>query len=144
MTPALGQRLVILAGAALLALVAALAVAALAGGEDGTADRAQTVLPAGSDWYDALAAPYRLDTGKKRTVCGYRAGPKTLGVAHPVLPCGAKLYLEFGDKEVLTQVIDRGTGLPGRQFDLTAALARELGLQGVQLIRWRFAARPAR
>ena len=140
MSPALGQRLVVLAGAALLALVAALAVAELAGGSGSEGDES-TVLPAGSRWYEALAAPYRLDTKKKRTVCGYQAGPKTIGIAHPALPCGAKLFVSYGDKEVLTQVIDRGTGAPGRQFDLTAPLARELGVQGVQPIRWRFAVR---
>jgi hypothetical protein len=40
---------------------------------------------------------------------------------------------------VLTQVIDRASGVPGREFDVTAALARRIGLRGVQPIRWRFA-----
>ena len=70
------------------------------------------------------------------------ATPSVFGVAHPVLPCGAKVVLRYEDVQVLTQVIDRGTGVPGREFDLTAALARRIGLDGVQPIRWRFAAVP--
>ena len=66
-------------------------------------------------------------------------GPKTAGVAHPVLPCGAKIYINFDGKQVLTQVIDRGHTAPGRKFDVTQALAKLLGLQGTQTIRWRFA-----
>jgi rare lipoprotein A (peptidoglycan hydrolase) len=40
---------------------------------------------------------------------------------------------------VLVQVIDRGPYVPGRQFDLTDALARRLGLRGVQQIHWSYA-----
>ena len=42
---------------------------------------------------------------------------------------------------MLTQVVDRGAGLPGREFDLTPALAKRIGLTGVQPIDWRFANR---
>jgi hypothetical protein len=40
---------------------------------------------------------------------------------------------------VLTQVIDHGPFVPGREFELTDALAKELGLVGVQSIRWSYA-----
>jgi hypothetical protein len=56
-----------------------------------------------------------------------------------VLPCGAKLWISYGDREVLTQVIDRGPNVPGRDFALTPALAKDLGLHGTQRIHWRFA-----
>ena len=56
-----------------------------------------------------------------------------------MLPCGAKIYLAFGRKRVLTQVVDRGPAEPGREFDLTPALARLIGLHGVQAVRWAFA-----
>jgi len=139
---ATAQRQVLLAGVALLAIVAALAVAAVAGGDSSpdASDELASVPAPGGGWHRALAAPYRLDPRTKRTACGQRATPKTLGVAHPVLPCGAKVVLRYEDVEVLTQVIDRGTGVPGREFDLTAALARRMGLAGVQPVRWRFAA----
>ena len=43
---------------------------------------------------------------------------------------------------VLTQVVDRGPYEPGRAFDVTDALARRLGLQGVQRVHWSYAAAP--
>jgi rare lipoprotein A (peptidoglycan hydrolase) len=39
-------------------------------------------------------------------------------------------------------VIDRGPTVPGREFDLTPALARRLGLTGVQSIHWSYAGAP--
>ena len=89
-------------------------------------------------WFTALAAPYTPSAGGK-TACGGVIGAATIGVAHPVLPCGAKLELEFDGKHVFTRVIDRAPSVPGRTFDLTHALARLLGVQGTQTIRWRFA-----
>ena len=135
MTPSVAQRLVALAGVGLLAVVAALAAAQLVEGSEREPARRSVAAPGGG-WYEALAAPYRVDG---RTTCGHRGRPTALGVAHPVLPCGAKIVVRYRDREVLTQVIDRGTGVPGREFDITAALARRLGLNGVKPIRWRFA-----
>jgi len=40
---------------------------------------------------------------------------------------------------VLTRVIDRGPSVPGREFDLTEALAHRLGLVGVQRVTWSYA-----
>ena len=56
-----------------------------------------------------------------------------------MLPCGVKLYLTYEGRHVLTQVIDRGPFVPGRQFDVTEALARRLGLVGVQRVTWSYA-----
>ena len=141
MNPVLAQREVALAGVALVAVVAALA---LTGG--GSRGAAQDALPRpvpspSGEWYAALAAPRGSAGYGKRTACGTLLRRDTLGVAHPVLPCGAKLYLRFGEKRVLTQVIDRGPNVPGRDFDMTEALAAELDLHGVQPIRWTFAGR---
>jgi hypothetical protein len=36
-------------------------------------------------------------------------------------------------------VVDRRPVVPGRKFDLTPKLAEELGVDGVQQIRWVFA-----
>jgi rare lipoprotein A (peptidoglycan hydrolase) len=138
--PALAQREVALAGVALLAVLIALAFAE--GRETEAAPAAATegvpVVGAGADWYRALAAPYR-GNGEERTACGQRLNDRTEGVAHPVLPCGAKIVLRFGDATVLTQVIDRGPDAPGREFDVTERLAERLGLSGTQRIEWRFA-----
>jgi len=75
----------------------------------------------------------------RRTACGGILRPFTEGVAHPTLPCGARVFITFDDKTVLTQVVDRGPYKPGRQFDLTDALARLLDLSGVQTVRWSYA-----
>jgi hypothetical protein len=139
---AAGLRVAVLAGVMLLTVIGVLAIAAAVDDSDDPRPPEERSVPApGGGWYETLAAPYRVDTSSRRTVCGFRARRQALGVAHPVLPCGTKVYLAYGDREVLTQVIDRGTGAPGREFEVTTALARELELAGVQPIRWRYAAR---
>jgi rare lipoprotein A (peptidoglycan hydrolase) len=135
-SPALAQRQIALAAVAVLSVAAALALGTLLGNEAEGPERAAS---GGGDWYTALAAPYAFEDGVAKTACGVAVGAKTMGVAHPVLPCGAKITLSYAGTEVLTQVIDRGAGVPGREFDVTAPLATELGLRGVQPIRWRFA-----
>jgi rare lipoprotein A (peptidoglycan hydrolase) len=136
---ALAQREVALAGVALLAAITALALAQseLTGA---ASPRLPKPVPApGGGWYEALAAAEGESFGGRRTACGHRLTRRSIGVAHPVLPCGAKLFISYGDKMVLTQVIDRGPFVPGREFDFTRELARRVGLRGTQPIRWRFA-----
>jgi rare lipoprotein A (peptidoglycan hydrolase) len=124
------------AGLGAVTLVAAVLALALTRGGSGSHDK----LPAGTgNWYRALAAPYVETAQPKRGACGVVIGPKTMGVANPVLPCGVKIYIEYGGKQVLTQVIDRGPDVPGREFDVTRALARTIGLTGTRTINWRFA-----
>ena len=71
-----------------------------------------------------------------------RACPHTasLGVSEPVLPCNAKIEIRLGDRTFLTEVIDNRLESGGRQFEVTEALAQEMGLDGTQRIQWRFAA----
>ena len=132
MTTFAGSRAAALAGIALLGIAVALALA------HHKAHKSSLPTPAGQ-WYAALAAPYTPSKKQEKSACGVVIGRTTAGVAHPVLPCGAKIYIEFDGKQVLTQVIDRGHTAPGRTFDITEALAKLLGLQGSQTIRWRFA-----
>jgi len=128
-------------GLTALALVGALI--ALATTRHHGARSATGTLPAATgDWYRALASVEPPATKTHTTVCGRTLGAKTLGVAHPVLPCNVKLYIAFDGRTVLTQVIDRGPYVAGREFALTRALAGQLGLHGTQPIRWRFAAAP--
>jgi rare lipoprotein A (peptidoglycan hydrolase) len=126
-------RALVLTGVALLATVGAFAIASR------TRESSATRLPqpAGS-WYRALAAPYpeeKPTTG----ACGVVIDRYAMGVANPVLPCGVKLFIQYRGKQVLTQVIDRGPAEPGREFDLTRAVAKVLGLTGTKTIAWRFA-----
>jgi hypothetical protein len=138
MTPALAQREAALAGVALLAAVAALALASPRGESEAVRSLPKPVLVNGG-WYDALAGVGDAGFGR-RTSCGWVLKAATIGVADPVLPCGVKLYVARGDSPtVLAQVIDRRPVVPGRRFDLTPALAAKLGVQGVQPIRWVYA-----
>jgi rare lipoprotein A (peptidoglycan hydrolase) len=132
----LAQREIALAGVALLAALVSLA---LVGGR--SKPGADLPKPAGS-WYPAVAGVRPLGGFGRKTACGEVLRPTTLGVSHPVLPCGAKIYIEFDGRHVLTQVIDRGPFVPGRELDLTAPLAERLGLAGVQRVRWAYASAP--
>jgi len=132
-TTAAAKRTLALAGVALLAALVSLALAAPDRGHKGRLPK-----PVGT-WYRALAAPYSPAASVGRTACGQRIEARTMGVAHPVLPCGAKLYITYNGRRVLTQVIDRGPNAPGREFAITKALADEIGLHGTHSIRWSFA-----
>jgi hypothetical protein len=126
-----------LAGLALIAGVIALAVARN-GSHSGDGLPASAAAPGGG-WYRALAAPAPVSAKPRRTACGNELTAKTLGVAHPVLPCNAKIYIVYGDKRVLTAVIDRTSDIAGPDFHLTKALADQVGLHGTQPIKWRYA-----
>ena len=132
MTPHLAQREVALAGLALLAVAISLAVTAQT--RDSTSNTPQ---PEGS--YLALAGSSGPSAFGRRTACGGVIRPETIGVSHPTLPCGARVFITYHGQTVLAQVVDRGPFVPGRKFDLTDALARRLGLRGVQEIHWAYA-----
>jgi len=136
----LAQRQLALIGAALLGVVIALAVASR---DDGVAAR-PSVLPrpavsSVSGWYPAVAGVRNRPLAGHVSGCGTLLSPKTLGVDHQVLPCGAKVFLAFHGKTVLTTVVDRGPFTPRFDFEVTPALADLLGLSGVQTISWSFA-----
>jgi hypothetical protein len=42
------------------------------------------------------------------TACGGVLQASTYGIAHPTLPCGARIIVEYRGQRVLTQVVDRG------------------------------------
>jgi rare lipoprotein A (peptidoglycan hydrolase) len=125
--------------AAILAAVALVAIAVAVALSQHSNSKTSTLPTAAGDWYTALAAPYTPSTRHTKSACGVAIDAKTVGVAHPRLPCGVKLYVEYKGTQVLTQVIDRGPATPGREFDLTQALAKILHVQGTQTIQWRFA-----
>jgi rare lipoprotein A len=60
------------------------------------------------------------------TACGGRLSPKTVGVAHKTLPCGAKVTLRYRGRTVTVPVIDRGPYAGNREYDLTAATKAKL------------------
>jgi rare lipoprotein A (peptidoglycan hydrolase) len=137
-SPTLAQRAVWLAGITFVAAIAAIAITRRDGNSQ-SLPPAVTVPGTGSGYYTAKAAPYGPTASRKRTACGRPFLSTTEGVAHPVLPCGVRVYVRFHGREVLTQVVDRGPIVPGRDFDITKALANRLDLHGTQTIQWRFA-----
>ena len=126
-----------LAAVALLAAVAAMAIVAQNGSDAGAA--ALTSAPAPAGWNIAFAGSRGATGDAQRTTCGQVLAPQSLGVTHPVLPCGAKVILRSGDKQVLTEVIDNALAEPGRQLEVTDALAKMLGIDGTVELEWRFA-----
>jgi hypothetical protein len=136
---ALAQREVMLAGVALLAAVLAVALASPRGPNSSESAHLQPVFVPGGGWYTALAGarPMRYGT---RTDCGVLLRPQTRGIVDSVLPCNVKLFVSYGGGErVLTQVIARRPVVPGRRFDVTPALAEDLGMSGIDRIKWVYA-----
>ena len=142
MPAAVAQRLLVLAAVALLAGLVALAVVERQSDDANATPQPTGAVAPGGGWYSALAASRGPAGDAERTTCGFILTAKSLGVTHPVLPCGARLLVRFGGQTVLTEVIDNKLKSAGRQFELTERLAVMLGLDGTQEIDWRFAARP--
>lgn len=66
-----------------------------------------------------------------------RLYPNTVGVASTTLRCNQRIRLMFRGRKMTVRVIDRGPFVPGRQLDLTQAVAKRLKFTGVQEVRWR-------
>jgi hypothetical protein len=133
-SPALLVRQAALAGVALLAALGALAL----GGDDGpTLVTSASQVETEALWQEA-AVGVRGRPGR-RTSCGGVLGAETVGVIHPVLPCGVKIVLRFRELSETSEVVDRAAAGPGRDFAVTRALAARLGLEGDTRIQWRFA-----
>jgi hypothetical protein len=86
-----------LAAVALIAAVAAMAIVSQRGTDEGAA--ALTSAPAPAGWNIAFAGSRGPAGDAERTTCGQVLAPQSLGVTHPVLPCGAKVILRSGDRQ---------------------------------------------
>jgi hypothetical protein len=134
LTPSVAQRGIAAVAVLLLAALVGLAIASRFGDSS-----SGPKLPARvGNWYQARAAPLRADLEGTTTACGVQLEQQTMGVADPVLPCGAKIYVGFGDEDVLTQVIGTGPGPAGTRFGLTPALAQSLGVERPVTVRWSY------
>jgi rare lipoprotein A len=69
-----------------------------------------------------------------RTACGTMLTKNTIGVANKTLPCGMRVAIYFHGQTLTVPVIDHGPYVAGRDWDLTAATARLLGIGGVTQI----------
>ena len=138
MNPLLVQRQLALAGVALVSALGTLAFSR--GGGDATPDAGDEVVPAvAGRWYVARVGVYGRGFFGRTTPCGVELTRTTRGISHTVLPCGAKIVVSHRGREVATEVVDRGAYAPGHQFELTAALASDLGVDAPTTVRWRFA-----
>jgi hypothetical protein len=135
-TETLPQRLLVLGAVALLAAVAALAAVERLP-ERGAA--AFTSAPAPAGWNTAFAGSRGPVGDAQRTTCGQVLAPGSVGVTHPVLPCGVRVVLRYGETQVLTEVIDNTLVEPGRQLEVTESLAQTLGIEDTVELEWRFA-----
>ena len=138
MNAELRERQVALAGVALLAALASLAL----GRSSEPAPEAVAPLPppppVAGRWYEAAVGTYGPGFYGRTTECDVRLARSTRGVAHPVLPCGARIVVAHRGRSAETRVIDKGPYGSNQDFALTQALADELGVAGVQIVRWRF------
>jgi hypothetical protein len=83
----------------------------------------------------------------RRTACGGRLTPATLGIAHPKLACGTLVDVTYRGKSVTIPVVDHGPYANHASFDLTAAAATALGMRttariGAVSVRARLSAPP--
>jgi hypothetical protein len=78
----------------------------------------------------AIASWYGPGFWGKRTACRQRLTRKTIGVAHKSLPCGTQVELYYKGRTMTVPVIDRGPFVKGREWDLTQATAKALGVPG--------------
>jgi hypothetical protein len=139
MSAALAQRVVALAAAALLTGVFGIGLSQAGQSSTPSAVPEPAVGPWGG-WSTALAGvATSLSREGKPLDCGWLVRRGTLGLLHPVLPCGALVYVEFGGRRVLTRVVSNEPVARGHQLDLTPRLARILRLEGVRRVRWAFA-----
>jgi hypothetical protein len=132
MNAALARRQAALAGVALVGALGAIALTHVGDGSSEPPARQAAV-----EWEEAQVATFAVTD--EPTACGVTITPTSFGVAHPVLPCGAKLLLDFQGRRAQAEVVERGSVGPGHSFDLTPALAQQLGIPGEATVRWRFA-----
>lgn len=132
MNAPLVRRQVALAGVALVGALGAIALSQL--GDD---SEAAAPPPAVVDWETASVGVFQPTA--EPTTCGVTVTETTIGVAHPVLPCGAKILVEHEGRRTPADVIQRGPVATGQAFDLSPALAQALGVSGEATVRWRFA-----
>ena len=137
MSSAALQRQVALAAAALLAVLLVV-VLDRSGGQEASGATAQPPVSQ-AEWESATVGIFGRSRLGETTACGTLLTQRTLGIAHPVLLCGVDLVVSYRGHEVRTEVIEQGNVGPESQFDLSTALADDLGIEKPTTIRWRFA-----
>ena len=132
MNAALARRQAALAGVALVGALGAIALSRV--GDDSDAAPPPDAV---AGWETATVGVF--EPTAELTACGVEVTAVTVGIAHPVLPCGAKLLVEHQGRQAQADVVERGPVDPGQTFELSPALAQQLGVEGEAAVRWRFA-----
>ncbi len=132
MNAVLARRWAALAAVALVGALGAIVLSRLDDDPD-TASPPTAV----AEWETAPVAIFQ--PAPEPTACGITVTGQTRGIAHPVLPCGAKVLLEHQGRQAQADVLEHGPVAAGRAFELSPALAQELGVAGETTVRWRFA-----
>ena len=103
-------------------------VRAVAGGDGARA--AATAAPTApvTVYRAAVATWYGPGLYGHHTACGQVLSHRIMGVAHRTLPCGTPVEIAVGGKTLTVPVIDRGPFSNGARYDLTSAVAQQLGL----------------
>ncbi len=130
------ERQLALAAIALVAVLGALTIAS--GGGDAAPSIQPTTAATDVQWQQATVGTFGPGLYGQTTTCGVVLEATLQGVAHPVLPCGARIVVEANGVEVDTTVVDKASYGEGQEFALTEALAAALGVQGQATVRWRF------
>ena len=135
----LALRAAALAAGALLACVFGVGLSQ-AGQDDASRAVPQPAVGAWGGWETAVVGVAQpVPRRGRRGDCGWFLNRATLGVIHPVLPCGAKLFLDYGGRRVLTRVVAHTPVGETHEFDLTRALAFEVGFRGERELSWAYA-----
>ena len=132
MKGALLQRQLLLAAIAALAVLAVLAEA--------RHREAQAAAPAPVGSYTARVGATSA-AAPAPSGCGATLDGRSEGLIEPVLPCGLSVYVTYRRTTVLATVVAHTPVPPGRQFNLTRALAERLSLplnRSVE-VRWSYA-----
>jgi hypothetical protein len=131
MNAGLARRQAALAGVALVGALGAIALSRL--GDDSDAAPPPTAVV---EWESASVGVF--EPTPDPTACGITVTAETVGIAHPVLPCGAKVLVEHQGRQAQADVVERGPVAAGQAFELSPALAQQLAVPGEATVRWRF------
>lgn len=89
-------------------------------------------------WY-GMASWYGDHWTGRKTACGQRFDPELLTAAHPYLKCGTMLRVTSvrTGKMQFAKVTDRGPYEEGREIDLSAKVAKSIGIMkfGVEKVK---------
>jgi hypothetical protein len=133
MDAGLARRQAALAGVALVGALGAIALSQVGGDSEASAPPPTATVA----WETATVGVFEAGSGP--TTCGVTVTAETAGIEHPVLPCGARVLVERQGRQARADVVERGPVPSDHAFDLSPALAQQLGVAGEATVRWRFA-----